>query len=111
MPPGADQAYGGVPPVADSCAEYGVPSVPPGSELLVVIVSAFPTVRLNVLPERWITGQESAADTSNEYAPDSVGVPESRPVLESARPLGNVVPVANDHEIVPKPPLLVYWKL
>jgi hypothetical protein len=34
VPPVNDQLYGGVPPVAASAAEYALPTVPAGSELV-----------------------------------------------------------------------------
>lgn len=52
--------------------------------------------------------QESVAVTLGVLIPVPVGVPESKPPLESVNPAGN--PVA-PHVTAPVPPVLANWKL
>ncbi len=79
-------------PVAASVCEYAVPTVPPGSEVVVIVKPPVTVMTNNLLVLSCVA--ESVTFTVNEYVPFVVGVPMSCPCVLSVRPGGgSEVPV------------------
>jgi len=90
VPPKKDQRKGIAPPAAASDALYGVPTVPAG-RLVVVIVSVEVGSVVEIVTTKVADDvvDESATSTLKELVPATVGVPEITPVEEfKLRPLG-----------------------
>ena len=89
------QLYGVVPPLACSVAEYAVPTVPPGSDVVVTVgdCGAAATAILNALVA--VLFAASFTCTVNDTVPDVVGVPEITPV-DAAR----LNPIGNEPELI-----------
>ena len=91
------QAYGYVPPLADSVAEYTAPTVPAGSED-VVMVSGSPIMTEKALVA--IVRMLSETPIVNPDAPADVGVPEMTPVAGfSIRPAGSESAATNQFKV------------
>ncbi len=101
--PEDDHAYGEVPPDADTCAEYGLPRVPLGSGLELVMTRELFTCWVNGTVITWGVGQESVAEMLKVYAPAVVGLPLSIPPDDSEVPVG-MPPPGLVHVIEPDPP-------
>lgn len=88
------------PPVATNVAEYGIPFVPVGRDVVVIV--NWVMVMLNALvPDAF---KVSVAFTVKPNVPVFVGVPEITPPEERVRPFGNEPPVS-DQVYGPVPPL------
>lgn len=102
------QLIGGVPPVVCKVALYALPTVPLGSEVVVIPRGTALTVMLNV---SWaVTGGmlESVANAVKFEVPAAVGMPEITPkFVSSVSPAGND-PLAKLHETGAIPPAL--WR-
>lgn len=89
------QRYGFVPPLAASAVLYALPTMPSGSEEVVIarVAGAEPeeaaTLRVSDADAVFAGLAESLTLAVNDELPADVGVPEIVPALESARPAGN----------------------
>ena len=85
------QLYGVVPPLACSVAEYAVPAVPPGKDVVVTVggCGAAATAMLSALVP--VLFAASVTCTVNDVVPAVVGVPEITPVAATRlNPAGSV---------------------
>src|SRR5581483_8357869 len=96
-PPANDQTTFPTRPDAARVAEYAVPAVPFGSEVVVTRKEGF-TCRVNVAVA--VFCEESLTVTATENAPADPGVPESWPVVLRLSPCGS--PDAD--QLYPPPP-------
>ena len=102
-----DQVYGAVPPDARRvCCGYGVATVPPGSEVVVMVGGA--GAGLMTICSDWVSERFSASTTltTNLNVPAVVGVPVMVPLLFSVNPAGNE-PLLIDHVSGAVPPVAV----
>ena len=102
LPEATDHVYDGVPPLACSCVEYAVPSVPEGSEEVVIardpgVVDAELIVMDEFTVAVWAGLLESSTVSVKAEVPLAVGVPEMIPVEAlSVSPAGRL-PAVTDH--------------
>ena len=91
VPPVTVQLYGVVPPLACSVAEYAVPAVPPGKDVVVTVggCAAAATAMLSAFVP--VLFAASFTCTVNDAVPAVVGVPEITPVAATRlNPAGSV---------------------
>lgn len=89
---------------------YATPTVPSGSEVVVMVSGATTMVRLNVAVAVIGVLSESVTATVNVNGPPNwVGVPESTPAVLKPSPVGSVEPVASVQVSTPNPP--VAWNV
>lgn len=99
------QEYGVVPPVAARVNEYAVPTIPFGTEAVVIVSGNAPELMLieNRLVAFCIGEEESVTCTVKLDCPALVGVPLIVPFLLKPRPAGND-PEVTVHEYGAVPP-------
>ena len=78
--PVADHVYGVVPPVALTVALYGVPALPPGNEVVVMVGGAMIVIAKLTVAVRCVGFVESVTVMAAVLAPAVVGVPLITPV-------------------------------
>ena len=87
-------AYRPEPPVAARARAYGAPTAPAGSGQTVAIVgvtiAAFTVKEQLFMPICGRLAVLSATWTLNVEAPATVGVPETKPVVDSVNPVGKL---------------------
>lgn len=108
VPAVIEQLYGEVPPLAPIVAEYGVPTVPPGSVPVVMVTAAGAMVMLTV-PVAVPAGlAESVTFTVSVEVPAVVGVPVTPQLAPSVRPAGSVPAVIEQlyGEVPPLAPIV-----
>lgn len=81
-----------MPPVANTVAEYAIPTIPPGSEVVVIFSELVVEMVMLSAFVADICGEDvSVTLTVKDEVPDAVGVPEMTPVLAaSVKPAGRV---------------------
>jgi len=87
------QLYGDVPPVADAEELYAVPTVPFGSEVVVIEIGAVPVAIETVYACEPAPPPESNTCSVNVNEPAVVGVPEIPPRVLNIKPGGSTPPV------------------
>jgi hypothetical protein len=85
------QVYGEIPPDAPRVTLYGMPTVPLGSEVVVMTKSA--SSMTTVTAADAVFCRLSVTCTLKEYRPSAVGVPVTDPSEPSVNPVGRVPPV------------------
>src|SRR5579883_2509388 len=96
------QTYEPVPPLAASVVEYAVPTVPLGSDVVVIVTGAAATVMLNALDA--VCALLSVTVAVKFEVPAAVGVPPMLPAGFRLKPAGSV-PAVTAHVYPPVPPL------
>jgi hypothetical protein len=105
-PVGTVNLYGAVPPVAARVAEYAVPTVPEGREVVVndtgvVVLATAATAMLNTLLTFCGVAEESVTVMVKLQLQAVVGVPLSAPLLIRAVPSGKPLGTVNLYGAVP----------
>src|SRR4051794_29019304 len=104
MPSGrlvAENVYGPTPPLAATAALYGEPTIPPGSDPVVIDRAELTTRFRFTVAMRWVGLEESVAVIATLVVPATVGVPAITP-FEMVRPPGRLFAV---NVYGPVPPL------
>jgi hypothetical protein len=104
LPDSIVHVYGAVPPAAESDPEYAVPTIPAGSEFVLMLNAGAVIPMLNDFAT--LAFDASVTRTENVKLPARVGVPEIVPPAVRARPSGRL-PESTDHEYGTVPPVAV----
>jgi hypothetical protein len=101
LPEVTDHVYGGVPPEAARACEYGVPTVPAGSDDVVIPkAGAVMASESAAVVDTWAL---SVTRTVKLLVPAAPGVPDIVPLADRVNPDGGV-PLATVHEYGGVPP-------
>ena len=95
----------GASPVAATVVEYAIPTVPPGSGEVVVIVGGMVAAAIVIWKFLLLDPTELVAVTLIVVVPAVVGVPESQPPFSSVIPPGTLVAV----NVIGVVPLALNW--
>jgi len=107
-PAATDQLYGVLPPVADTVAEYAVPTCPLGNTAVVIdIIEVADTVKLSAFVAVCTVVVPSLTCTVKENVPDCAGVPLNWPEAFRLSPEGREEPAARDQVYGAAPPVAV----
>ena len=98
------QVYGVVPPEAASVAEYAVPTVPPGNELVVMASVGGAIEKVKLAGAVCAGDSESVTLMVTVKLPEAVGVPLITPVAAFKLTPAGKAPEAMDHEYGVIPP-------